>query len=195
MTTLLEIKNYMLDKLPVSTTSNNDWYDEDGYSGDLLYDKIRSFWLNFESDSSFRYLVSGTWITDEVDLAGGRDYFLSDDKLINMVFDYMYNQLGWNQDDYEKIIYNSVEFVDDLLDKYGSLPVIRDSKIGKIVDKNNDNFFLMKYHPEMKSNIENIQGNIKDCFEYIGISKIDGGLVYKIKLPKGKIIENLDSYI
>lgn len=195
MTNLKDIQDFMLSKITPITIDNDEYYDEDGHCGDGLYSDIRNFWLNFNSDKDFEYLVSGYWATDDLDLSGGRSYLLSFDELVNMCFDYMYNTLGWNKSDYKSKIWNSVEFVDEITDKYEDITVIRDEKIEKVISEStkvvdNDDYIVMKYPKSMKSKLDMLE-----YFEFVGFSKIDGDAVYKINIPRGKMVMTLDSYI
>lgn len=57
MTTLLDIKKKMLDYMEYDPT--------DGYDcGPQLWNDIKRFWTNFDSDKKFIYVVSGEWCDD-----------------------------------------------------------------------------------------------------------------------------------
>lgn len=118
MTTLLDIRNFMLNKIQPIDVNNDEYYDEDGHCGGRLYAEIRNFWENFETDKDFEYLVSGRWVSDGLDLSGRRSGLLRYGELIDMIFDYMYNTLKWGESYYETIIWNTIEFTDGLLDRY-----------------------------------------------------------------------------
>lgn len=118
MTTLADIRNFMLNQIDSITIENDEYYDDDGHCGDALYVEIRSFWENFQTNEDFEYLVSARWTSDELDLSGGRSYLLSYEELVHMVFDYMSNTLKWSESDYDDRICNSIDFTDEILDKY-----------------------------------------------------------------------------
>ena len=138
-----EIKDHMISYIlanvkntkSVPTARNRNEYDEDGYCSNLLWNKILNFWKNFE-EKDFEYLVSGKWATDGLDLEGGRSYLLSNQTLRNMVFDYMFFTLNWDKNQYEKILYNSTDLSDFILDIYDSDEITkiqsRDKIIGEI---------------------------------------------------------------
>lgn len=118
MTTLADIRNFMLNQIDSITIENDEYYDDDGHCGDALYVEIRSFWENFQTNEDFEYLVSARWTSDELDLSGGRSYLLSYEELVHMVFDYMSNTLKWSESDYDDRIWNTIDFTDEILDKY-----------------------------------------------------------------------------
>lgn len=139
MTTLTDIRNFMLSKL-TNDSEGDGYYDDDGYCGDRLYEEIKSFWTNFSSDKDFEYLVSAEWASNrsihryagktlqqcnKLDLSGGRSYLLSFEELIDMCFDYMYNTLKWSSSDYESKIWNSCDFADEILERYDNHAVNR----------------------------------------------------------------------
>lgn len=129
MTSLKDIKGYALSILNTKYNKNGeDYYDENGHCGNGLYVKIVNFWKNFNTDKDFIYLVSSKW-ESIIDLNGGRCYFLSDNKLQDMIYDYMKNTLNWSKSDFENILYNSTTFSEELLWKF-------DEKVEKEKPKN-----------------------------------------------------------
>jgi len=102
MTTLEDIKNYMINSLsyePKEAESDYEHpYDKDRHCSDSLYEEIKGFWYNFNTNQNFEYVVSGRFLSDGFDLNGGRSYLLNDDKLIDMFFDYMHNTLDLTDD-------------------------------------------------------------------------------------------------
>lgn len=126
MTTLSDIRNFMLNQIDPITIENDEYYDEDGHCGDTLYAEIRAFWERFETDKDFEYLVSARWASDELDLSGGRSYLLSYEKLVDMVFDYMYNTLKWTKSDYKSKIWNTLDFTDEICDRYIKISDVSD---------------------------------------------------------------------
>lgn len=134
MTTLTDIRNFMLSKLtkPTSDSEGDEYYDDDGYCGNRLYKKIKLFWTKFSSDKDFEYLVTARWASDELDLSGGRSYLLSFEELIDMCFDYMYKTLKWSSSDYDSRIFNSCDFTYEILGRYDNLAVKRDEKLNQV---------------------------------------------------------------
>jgi hypothetical protein len=190
MTTLADMRNFMLSQIDRITIKNDEYYDEDGHCGDTLYAEIRAFWERFETDKDFEYLVSGRWASDELDLSGGRSYLLSYEKLVDMVFDYMSNTLKWSESDYDDRIWNTIDFTEKILDKYNNMSATAERSIEEpteIKEDTSNDFIVMKYPNSMKAKLDTI-----DIFEFIGNSKIDDGVIYKISIPKGgKIIEKI----
>lgn len=209
MITLKDIKDYQLKSMAHYTPtdfSNDHPYDEDGHCSDSGWMEILNFWQEFDTDKDFKYLVSGKWFSDDIDLGGGRSYLLGDDKLIDMLFDYMYNTLKWSREDFDKIIYNSTELSDELYDRYDDPSVIRDIRLDGVLNETPkeehktknlwDGFDFDKISEEIDEmkNVELIplfvkypkkKKNILDKFdtiEYIKESVEDSNLlIYKIK--------------
>jgi len=129
MIKLKDIRDYMMNSMSHYNPNNDgEYYDEDGHCGDGLWLEIQEFWSNFNTDADFKYLVSCEWNSDELDLEGGRSYLL-DDKLADMCFDYMCNTLGWSLSDYQKIIHNTLDFSEEIEERYDNISTKRDEKI------------------------------------------------------------------
>ena len=216
MTTLKDIREYMIEHLSdYDIPYDGEYYDEDGHCGGSLFADIKEFWEDFKTDDDFKYLVSGEWFGDELDLSGGRTYLLSDDKLIDMIFDYMYKTLNWSENNYQDVVWNSCGLTDELYDRYDSISVKRDEKINSIIEgevqkspKTKLNWnkstkknvwdsidfegdfdyipYVISYPKIRKEEVESY-----DSLEFLGKSKIDSNtLIYKIKslgvkIPKG----------
>ena len=132
-----DIRKYMLSRIPPQVeplSFPEEYYDEDGYCGDRLLNKIRMFWEQFDSDDKFIYLISADWLENELDLDGGRSYLLNNDVLLDMIFDYLYNNLGYNKSKYKSLIYNGTTFTDNILDRYDDVSVVREENIKKIIE-------------------------------------------------------------
>lgn len=213
MITLKEISEYALKGMSqhIPTELHEYPYDMDGHCGDGLWKEIQEFWEGFSTDDDVEFVVTGRFMSDEIDLGGGRSYLLSDDKLLDMLFDYMYNTLNWSLSDYQDKIHNSLDITDELEDRYDNISVKRDEKINSIIVDENDEdssfgSFLndIKKKKEKKKNIWdsiNFRGdfdyiphviryhksrkdelNSCESIEYLGKSKIDNNFfIYKIK--------------
>jgi hypothetical protein len=195
MTTLADIRNFMLDRIHPITTKDNEYYDGDGYCGDRLYADIRAFWKGFETDKDFEYLVSARWASDDLDLSGGRSYLLDYDELVDMVFDYMSNTLKWSESDYESRIWNTIDFTDEICDRYNQISVEDHGSVEQPLElkeepQSTNDFMVMKYPRSMKCQLDN-----DELFEFIGFSKIDDGIIYKVNVPRGTTVESLDYYL
>jgi hypothetical protein len=191
---------------------NDDYYDEDGHCGDGLYMEIQEFWNDFKTDKDFEYLVTARWLSDELDLEGGRSYLLSHPELYDMIFDYIYNTLEWSLTDYKSKIYNTCDFTDEICDRYDNINVTRDDKIFKLLKEKVDNptdffkkdfegitkigeseeskseYVVMKYHASMKSKLDNIVG-----LQYLGESRLDPNMIiYKVPvIPQGELVPSI----
>ena len=162
--------------------------------------KNRNFWSEFDSDEDFIYLVSGKYAEDEIDLDGGRDYFLIRSKVIPLLFRYMVENLGWSKEDYEEIIHNSLEISDNLIWMYVSSD--KESKNERVQWrsfsthlKDDDQFpklepIVLKYPESMRLTV-----NINKDLKFIGNSRIDGSPMYMIMVPSGySVVNNIDTY-
>jgi len=198
MTTLLDIRKKMLDYMSgYSPTHNGEQYDEDGHCGDGLWIDIKNYWDNFKTDKDFLYVVSGEW-ADDIDLDGGRSYILSGSGIKPLLFDYMYNTLGYSEGQYDKIVYNSIQLTDELLDMFDDISVIRDTKIDSIISTDKEVFvpvsesFILKYPKEIK-HICDSNSNL----EFVGYSRLDNeSPIYKIKVPSGgELVQSINKLI
>lgn len=193
--TLVEIKQKMLDYLDGIGCDDDGYYD--GYAGQELFDQIVDFWHKFNKESDLLYVSSGEFM-DDVDLDGGRMYLLSLSGVIPMIFDYLYNNMGYTKEGYSNIIYNSLSITDEIEDMFDQIHVIRDTKIDTIVKeipetKVEDDFdyIVLKYPSEIKEQLDKMSG-----LEYVGDSRIDKDPVYKVKVPKGyQIIQKLEVFL
>jgi hypothetical protein len=223
MITLKEISEYALNSMSHYTPTNlNEYpYDMDGHCGDGLWKEIQEFWEDFNTNDDFKFVVSGEFMSDELDLGGGRSYLLSDDKLLDMLFDYMYNTLGWSLSDYQDKMHNSLDITDELEDRYNNISVVRDTKISSVLDKDlvsksvesrilfnsilKDNGIkdldyiphILKYPKEMKEYLDTF-----DTLVYVSESRVDDNfIIYKIKslgvkVPSGyEIVKPIEDVI
>ena len=228
MTTLEDIKKHMLDYMSsfnetfdnkIVAPDSDDYYDDDGHCGKKMWDQIKSYWqYDFNTNADFEFVVSGEWISDDLDLEGGRDYILSCSNIISLFFDYMINTLKWSKSDFEDVIYNSLSFNEELgwmFDEKNGI-VVRtdilgnrtwnDLLEGELVSpplmvgqkpENGDIFIpkYIKYHNNMKNRLDNI-----DALKFISTSLIDNNYsIYELTsfgctIPKGEIIYDTNYY-
>lgn len=200
--TINDIKQHMLNYLGNPVYEDDGYYDDDGHCGDQLYNMIIGFWQEFNTEKDLLYVVSGKWISDDLDLEGGRDYILSRCGVIPMLFDYLYNNMGVTKEKYENIIYNSLGITDEIEDMFDGISVVRDVKINTITDENinivledtpkksedESDFIVLKYSSSMRHTLDTLSN-----FEFVGNSKLDGDPIYKMKVPKGyKIVDKVN---
>jgi hypothetical protein len=191
MITLEDIKKHMINYMSNYKSDNADYYDDDGHCGNKLWKLIMKFWENFNTDKDFKYLVSSEWESDDLDLNGGRNYFLISSNVLPLLFDYMTNILKWNKNKFESNICNSSEFTNYLFDMYkDDKEVIKNN--GKIfkndvnivisedTKKNLEYFFVpkfIKYPNEMKEILSNI-----DSLKFVSKSYTnENESIYEIK--------------
>lgn len=206
--TLDKIKKHMLDYMSHNPIDNGEYYDEDGHCGDGLWLQIKDFWKNFNSDKDLTFVVSGKYMSDDLDLDGGRSYILSRSGVIPLLFDYLYNNLGYTKKKYKNIIFNSLSITDELEDMFDDISVVRDSKIESVLqneevkDKNQqltetlciaEHNIWSSLNFDKKEEVLFIPSIVKyskdrkqsidkfESLEYIGDSKIDKDPIYKIK--------------
>jgi len=177
--TLEQIKNHMVNYFSGMESDDDDHYDEDGHCGGQLLTEIKEFWNRFSTNKDFIYVVSGSWASDDIDLDGGRDYFFSHSKVIPMLFDYLYNTLGYSLEDYEKCIWNSVGLTDDIFDMYDDPAIILENEIIK-----EKSVTILKYPKHMKKELDS-----NSVLNFVGISKIDNeSPIYSVNIPNGFIV-------
>ncbi len=197
--TIQEIKTHMINFLSkVIINNNNVLYDSDGYCGHKLLFQIKEFWNNISTDKDILSVISGRWEDDGLDLHGGRSYLLTSSSVIPMIFDYLYNNMGYTKSTFERCIYDASEISDMILDMYDETPVIRDEKINTILSKNNDSlkdeckFIILKYPKEMKDELDK-----NPNLTFIDYSKVDKcSPIYRVDIPSGfEIVPSLKESI
>jgi hypothetical protein len=112
-----------------------------------------------------------------------------------MVFDYMSNTLKWSESDYESRIFNTIDFTDEICDRYNQISVDDHGSVEQPLElkdepKSTNDFIVMKYPRSMKYQLDN-----DELFEFIGFSKIDDGIIYKVNVPRGTTVESTDYYL
>jgi hypothetical protein len=185
-TTLLDIKNHMINYFSSMELDDDDYHDEDGHCGGALLTEIQEFWKQFSTDKDFIYVVSGKYMSDDLDLDGARDYFFSSSRVIPMLFDYLYNILGYSEKRYRDCIYNSIGLTDDLLDMYDNPAIIRNNRIDEILEDDipKNGVIVLKYPKHMKAELD-----ANPLLKFVGLSKVDGeNPIYSIDVPKGYLI-------
>jgi hypothetical protein len=187
--TLEQIKNHMVNYFSDMYSDDNKYYDEDGHCGGRLLAEIKEFWNRFSTDKDFFYVISGKYMSDDIDLDGARDYFFSSSGVIPILFDYLYNTLGYSEKLYRDCIWNSIGLTDDLLDMYDNPAIIREIIMASILDEDNtesktNGKIVLKYPAEMKTELDN-----NPLLKFIGLSKIDNqNPIYSMDIPKGYTI-------
>lgn len=187
--TLEQIKNHMVNYFSNIELDDDDYYDEDGHCGGNLLAEIKSYWEDFDHVQDFIYVVSGKYMSDDIDLDGGRDYFFNSSGVIPMLFDYLYNTLGYSEKLYRDCIWNSIGLTDDLLDMYDDPAIIREVRMASVLEEDNTESetkgkIVLKYPAEMKSELDN-----NPLLKFIGLSKIDNqNPIYSMDIPKGYTI-------
>lgn len=189
-TTLLDIKNHMVKYFSNIELDDDDYHDEDGHCGGALLTEIKRFWKHFstDTDKDFFYVVSGKCMSDDIDLDGARDYFFNSSGVIPMLFDYLYNTLGYSEKRYRDSIWNSIGLTDDLLDMYDNPAIIRDNRIDEILEDEileddipKNSITILKYPKHMKKELD-----ANPLLKFVGLSKVDGvSLIYSINIPTG----------
>lgn len=144
MTTLKDIREHMLNYMSQDFPDDGEDYDEDGHCGNGMWNQIKGFWEDFKTDKDLLYVVSGEYMSDDIDLDGGRSYILGHSKVIPLLFDYLYNTMGYSLEKYQDITHNSLDITDEIEELYDSPGVIRDSKIDKVLDRNAEIFPFWK---------------------------------------------------
>jgi hypothetical protein len=109
---LSAIREHALDILPKHT---------EGRKKNLQTQTIRNFWEKFKDDDDFIYVVTGKFLSDDLDLEGDRNYYLSDPILVDMMFNYMTTTLGWDEATFDDNLWNSCELSDEIFLRYERL--------------------------------------------------------------------------
>jgi NTP pyrophosphatase (non-canonical NTP hydrolase) len=162
MDKLEKIRNHMLSYMSEDFNDNGEYYDEDGHCGDGLWNYIKSFWIDFKTEEDFLYVVSGRWISDDLDLDGGRSYILSRSGVIPLLFDYIYNTLNWSLKDYEECIHNTLDLTDEISELYESKDVVDvgPSFTNKMIKKNI--WDKINFNLEDAPSLEEVYNEIKE---------------------------------
>jgi hypothetical protein len=83
---------------------------------------IQYFWEKFKVDDDFIYVVTGKFLSDDLDLEGDGNYFLTGDPiLVDMMFNYMTTTLGWDEATFDDNLWNSCELSDEIFLRYERL--------------------------------------------------------------------------
>jgi len=194
--TLKDIQNHMLKYMSSDFPDDGEYYDEDGHCGNGMWNEIKRFWKNFKTEDDLLYVVSGRYMGDDIDLDGGRSYILTQSGVIPLLFDYLYNTMGYSLEKYQDIIHNSLDITDEIEDLYDSPDVIRDLKIDKVLISSStllkgSSPLVVKYPAHMKEVCDS-----DNNLEFIGKSKIDDGFIYKVMVPGGcEVIQSVDKLL
>ena len=115
--------------------NRDEIYDDTGHCGDQLWIDIRNFWEGFTTESDLVYVATGRYASDDMDLDGGRDYILTDSEVIPMIFEYLYCNMNWNKNQFQKSIHNSLGITDEIEEMYDNPPlhIARDKKLSDLI--------------------------------------------------------------
>lgn len=88
-------------------------HSPDGYCSPPLFRGLMDFWSELDEDGIHK-VITGE-IENDLELDGGRNYFItSDKKIIGMLASYVKDELGWTEQEFEDNTYNSTELVDEI---------------------------------------------------------------------------------
>lgn len=118
--TLKDIQSHMLSYMKQDFPDDGEYYDEDGHCGNGQWNEIKRFWKNFKTEDDLLWVVSGRYMSDDIDLDGGRSYILSGSGVIPLLFDYLYNTMGYSLEKYQDIIFNSLDITEEIEWKEGA---------------------------------------------------------------------------
>lgn len=181
--TLDNIRDHMLNYMSQDFPDDGEPYDEDGHCGNGMWNEVKRFWKNFKTEEDLLWVVSGRYISDDIDLDGGRSYILSSSGVIPLLFDYLYNNMGYTLNDYQEIIFNTLDITDEIEELYDSPDVIRDTKIDRVLEQpleNKNSHIVVKYPSHMKDICDS-----NPNLQFIGKSKINDDPVYRVSIPQG----------
>ena len=130
--TLKDMSDYMLDILNKHlgnyTTENEDerWeddesygdYDDSGYYTKDAVGKIVNFFTNLTDDKVIDIATDAVMDGYEIDLDGGRCYFVSHSKLDDMIFNYVFYTKKMSSESFSDSIFNSSDMTDYIEDYY-----------------------------------------------------------------------------
>lgn len=170
---------YLVDTFDTSAQYSEDYYDDAGYAGKITINNILSFWTTFSTEGDLKYLLSGKWVSDCIDLQGGRFYFLSKSNVILPIYDYVVANNLYTVDDLNRNLHNSNELHDEL--------------VMMLEDREKNKVGLMLQYPK------SIRSEIKEKYNLflIGDDMLDNDFdIYRLDLPVGfKIIESISKHL
>lgn len=165
---LEDISEHMLNNiLPEKSDDNDDHYhpyDEDGYATNI--DELRDFWTRLNNRKILDVAGNATIDSYELDVNGGRCYYMHGEDIICMIFNYLYYTLNLSAEKFDDNICNSGDITDELafyysgksyaekgLEIYLPTTIVLDDMYQKLVIKNNKND-IDRFNRVIKSTID-----------------------------------------
>lgn len=156
---LEDIKNRMLQYLGEKSGSFEDEdysdYDDCGHSSEIGYQKVIDYFEDFNEERLISIAAGSTRDYYEVDIDGGRSYFMSHSDIALYIFNYLYYTKKYDLTKFQDLIYNSNSTEDDIVRYYpNNIYLPNEEEFAKLYNAK----FIQNY----KSVFENYNHQIKN---------------------------------
>jgi len=117
-----DIRNKMLQYLAEKNGSFEDEkysdYDDCGHSSEIGYQKVIGYFEDFNEERLISIAAGSTRDFYEVDINGGRSYFMSHSDIALYIFNYLYYTKKYDLTKFQNLVYNSNSTEDDIVRYY-----------------------------------------------------------------------------
>ena len=93
-------------------------YDSCGHASSEGWSDVYNFFLNLDEDRLIAVATGAVESDYEIDIDGGRSYFMSRSNIYLYCFNYLYYTMGTDSDKYDDMIYNSGSASEEISDFY-----------------------------------------------------------------------------
>jgi len=174
LVSLKDISNHMLNKLPdIDDTDDEEEsfgaYDEDGYASNDSINELKSFWSDLSDNEILAVAGNATIDEYELDVNGGRCYYMNGEDTICMIFNYLYYTMKLTPEKFDDNICNSGNITEELafyysgksyakkgLTPYLPTSIVLDDMYQKLLIKNNASD-INSFNHQIKYIIENFK--------------------------------------
>jgi len=149
-------------------------YDSCGHASPEGWSDVYNFLLNLDEDRLIAIATGAVESDYEIDIDGGRSYFMSNTNIYLYCFNYLYYTMGVDTDKYDDMIYNSGSASEQISDFYLNTNYELPS-IEKL-----ENWYQIRFKKEYKETFDNYNSMLSNIIKQFGGNPLLDDMISKL---------------
>jgi hypothetical protein len=149
-------------------------YDSCGHASPEGWSDVYNFFLNLDEDRLIAIATGAVESDYEIDIDGGRSYFMSNTNIYLYCFNYLYYTMGVDNDKYDDMIYNSGSASEQISDFYLNTNYELPS-IEKL-----ENWYQIRFKKEYKETFDNYNSRLSNIIKQFGGNPLLDDMISKL---------------
>jgi hypothetical protein len=149
-------------------------YDSCGHASPEGWSDVYNFFLNLDEDRLIAVATGAVESDYEIDIDGGRSYFMSNTNIYLYCFNYLYYTMGVDTDKYDDMIYNSGSASEQISDFYLNTNYELPS-IEKL-----ENWYQIRFKKEYKETFDNYNSMLSNIIKQFGGNPLLDDMISKL---------------